>query len=112
MAQTGAKPSKILVIGSGGREHALGSRLLDCPSVSEVIVAPGNAGTAGGAAGKRISSASGDALEIAQREAPDLVVIGPEVPLCDGLSDRLLAAGHVVFGPTCLLYTSPSPRDS
>ena len=96
-----AKLSKILVIGSGGREHALAARLLACPSVTEVVVAPGNAGTThNGVAGKLMRSASGDALEVAAREAPDLVVIGPEVPLCDGLSDRLQAAGHTVFGPS------------
>ena len=95
------KPSKILVIGSGGREHALAARLLACPSVTEVIVAPGNAGTAhNGVTGKLLRSATGDALEIAAREQPDLVVIGPEVPLCDGLTDRLVAAGHAVFGPS------------
>jgi phosphoribosylamine--glycine ligase len=96
-----AKQSKILVIGSGGREHALAARLLACPGVTEVVVAPGNAGTAhGGVTGKLMRSASGDALAIAAREAPDLIVIGPEVALCDGLSDRLQAAGHAVFGPS------------
>ena len=94
-------PSKILVIGSGGREHALAARLLACPSVTEVVVSPGNAGTTQSAvAGKTLRGAVGDALEVAAREAPDLIVIGPEVPLCDGLSDRLTAAGHLVFGPT------------
>jgi phosphoribosylamine--glycine ligase len=101
MAKTGAKPSKILVIGGGGREHALGARLLACPSVTEVVVAPGNAGTSGTPApGKTLRSASGEPLELAAREAPDLVVIGPEVPLCEGLTDRLTAAGHLVFGPS------------
>ncbi|MEO7038165.1 MAG: phosphoribosylamine--glycine ligase [Polyangiaceae bacterium] len=96
-----AKPSKILIIGSGGREHALAARLLACASVTEVVVAPGNAGTAhNGVTGKLMRSASGAALEIAAREQPDLVVIGPEVPLCDGLTDRLVAAGHSVFGPS------------
>jgi phosphoribosylamine--glycine ligase len=96
-----AKLSKILVIGSGGREHALAARLLACASVAEVVVAPGNAGTAhSDVTGKVLRSATGDVLELAAREAPDLVVIGPEVPLCDGLSDRLLAAGHAVFGPS------------
>ncbi len=96
-----AKVSKILIIGSGGREHALAARLLSCASVREVIVAPGNAGTVlHGVVGKCMRSAAGDPLEIAALEAPDLVVIGPEVPLCDGLTDRLIAAGHAVFGPT------------
>jgi phosphoribosylamine--glycine ligase len=95
------KLQKILVVGSGGREHALALRLLACPSVTEVLVAPGNAGTAlSPAPGKALRSASGEPLEIAAREAPDLVVIGPEVPLCDGLTDRLEAAGHLVFGPS------------
>ncbi|HWZ89764.1 MAG TPA: phosphoribosylamine--glycine ligase, partial [Polyangiaceae bacterium] len=101
MAKTGANPSKILVIGSGGREHALALRLLACPSVTEVLVAPGNAGTTGDPApGKTLRSVSGEALEIAACEAPDLVVIGPEVPLCDGLTDRLQEAGQLVFGPS------------
>jgi phosphoribosylamine--glycine ligase len=101
MAKSGTKLSKILVIGSGGREHALAARLLICPTVAEVVVAPGNAGTTGNPApGKVMRSAFGDPLEIATREAPDLVVIGPEVPLCEGLTDRLTAAGHLVFGPT------------
>jgi phosphoribosylamine--glycine ligase len=101
MATTRDNPRKILVLGAGGREHALALRLLDCPSVTEVVVAPGNAGTAGApASGKILRSVSGDAHQIAALEAPDLVVIGPEVPLCEGLGDRLTTAGHLVFGPS------------
>src|SRR5262249_51727384 len=101
MTSTSTKPRKILVLGSGGREHALALRLLACESVREVVVTPGNAGTTASAAhGKTLRSVSGDALDVAAREAPDLVVIGPEVPLCDGLGDRLTAAGHLVFGPS------------
>src|SRR6188768_2800707 len=97
------KQSKILVIGSGGREHALATRLLACASVNEVIVSPGNAGTAHSASGGKVMrSVIGDPLEVAAGERPDLIVIGPEVPLCDGLTDRLSDAGHVVFGPTRL----------
>lgn len=97
------KPSKVLVIGSGAREHALATRLLACPSVSEVVVSPGNAGTTHSAVtGKVMRSVVGDALAVAAAEAPDLIVIGPEVPLCDGLTDRLTDAGHTVFGPTQL----------
>jgi phosphoribosylamine---glycine ligase len=93
--------SKILVIGSGGREHALAARLLACESVCEVVVSPGNAGTTHCALpGKVLRSVGGDPLDVAASERPDLVVIGPEVPLCDGLTDRLSDAGHVVFGPT------------
>ena len=97
------KPSKVLVIGSGAREHALASRLLACASVTEVVVSPGNAGTTDSSiTGKVMRSVTGDALTVAAAEAPDLVVIGPEVPLCDGLTDRLQAAGHTVFGPSKL----------
>ena len=61
-----SRPSKILVIGSGGREHALATRLLASASVSEVVVTPGNAGTAHSAIpGKVMRSVAGDALEIA-----------------------------------------------
>ncbi len=101
MSQTHVKPRKILVLGSGGREHALALRLLACASVDEVVVSPGNAGTTASLApGKTLRSVAGDALELARREAPDLVVIGPEGPLCEGLTDRLTAAGFLVFGPT------------
>src|ERR1700759_2393042 len=100
MSDADAKPRKILVIGSGAREHALALRLLDCATVTEVVVAPGNAGTTESpVAGKILRSAAGDPLEIARKEAPDLVVVGPEVPLCEGLTDRLTAAGFLVFGP-------------
>jgi phosphoribosylamine--glycine ligase len=96
-----AKLSKILVIGSGGREHALAARLLACASVCEVVVSPGNAGTTHSALpGKVLRSVVGEPLNVAASERPDLVVIGPEVPLCEGLTDRLTDAGHVVFGPT------------
>ena len=95
--------NKILVIGSGGREHALATRLLSCASVQEVIVSPGNAGTAYvNFAGKVMRSVVGDPLAVAASERPNLIVIGPEVPLCEGLADRLSDAGHVVFGPTRL----------
>lgn len=93
--------SKILVIGSGGREHALALRLLESASVHEVVVAPGNAGTGGpGPSGKVLRSASGDALRVARAEKPDLVVVGPEGPLCDGLVDALTAEGILAFGPS------------
>ena len=83
---------QVLVVGSGAREHALAVRLLESPSVSRVIVAPGNAGTAGaqpGISGKVLESASGDPSQIARSAGVDLVVIGPEAPLCAGLVDEL-----------------------
>jgi len=94
---------RVLVIGKGGREHALAERLLVSDSVGEVIVAPGNAGTALGSAlapGKVLRNAEGAPLELARALRPDLVVVGPEAPLCDGLVDELSAAGVLVYGPT------------
>jgi phosphoribosylamine--glycine ligase len=92
-----------LIVGSGGREHALALRLLESESVGEVIVTPGNAGTASTPARlapKTLRSAAGAPADIATREGVDLVVIGPEVPLCAGLSDELSALGLLVFGPS------------
>jgi phosphoribosylamine--glycine ligase len=91
------------VVGSGGREHALALRLLASESVGEVVVTPGNAGMLAAPARfapKVLRSAAGSAAELAVREAVDLVVIGPEVPLCAGLSDELAERGVTVFGPT------------
>jgi phosphoribosylamine--glycine ligase len=97
--------SKILVVGSGGREHALALRLLACPSVGEVIVTPGNAGTQGpflGSKGGRLRSSSEAPLPLAKREGVDLVVVGPEGPLCDGLVDELTREGVLTYGPSKL----------
>jgi phosphoribosylamine--glycine ligase len=95
---------RVLVVGKGAREHALAERLLESESVSEVIVTPGNAGTAAPSddegAVKRIRNAQGSPLQLARDLQPDLVVIGPEAPLCSGLSDQLSAAGLLVYGPT------------
>ncbi|HTQ02251.1 MAG TPA: phosphoribosylamine--glycine ligase [Polyangiaceae bacterium] len=94
---------KILVVGSGGREHALALGLLESESVTEVIVTPGNAGTRAAPARlapKILRSLGGTPLDIARNEAVDLVVIGPEAPLCQGLTDELTDRGVTVFGPT------------
>jgi phosphoribosylamine---glycine ligase len=93
---------KILVVGSGGREHALALRLLESANVREVLVAPGNAGTRAAPAalsGKTLRNASGNPLEVALRERVELAVVGPEAPLCAGLVDALEGAGVPTFGP-------------
>jgi phosphoribosylamine--glycine ligase len=92
----------VLVVGKGGREHALARRLLDSPSVAEVVVAPGNPGTEAAPAaqpGKKLSNAEGSPLELAKALRPDLVVVGPEDPLCAGLVDQLEEAGLLAYGP-------------
>lgn len=91
---------KVLVVGGGGREHALCWKLKRSPSVSEVVCAPGNPGIARDARCVPIGAEDIDALlQLAQDEQPRLVVIGPEVPLVAGLANKLRAAGFAVFGP-------------
>ena len=98
----------MLVVGSGGREHALAWALSRSASTAQVIVAPGNAAACAGPGvdGGMIRAAPLAALEpepivaLAQRERADLVVIGPEGPLCAGAADALTAAGISVFGPS------------
>ncbi len=90
---------RILVIGGGGREHALVAALAASPSCSEVACAPGNPGIAQLARCIATDGSADDLEQLARREGPDLVVIGPEAPLVDGLADRLRAADIDVFGP-------------
>ena len=94
---------KILVIGSGGREHALAWKLAQSPRVSEVVVAPGNAGTAREPRMRNADVAATDLdglLQLAREEDFDLTVVGPEVPLVAGVVDRFRMAGLPIFGPT------------
>ncbi len=88
---------RVLVVGGGGREHALVRTLLRSPQAPEVLAAPGNAGIARDG----VECLPGDDLVAAARErAVDLVVVGPEAPLVAGLVDELAAAGIAAFGPT------------
>src|SRR5258705_4352591 len=92
---------RVLVIGSGAREHALLLALRQDPEVEELAVAPGNAGTAIIADQYEVDVTSGDAIaQLAQRIGADLVVIGPELPLVLGVADTVRAAGIACFGPT------------
>ncbi|MEN4901996.1 phosphoribosylamine--glycine ligase [Luteimonas sp. TWI1437] len=94
---------KVLVIGSGGREHALAWKLAQSPQVGEVLVAPGNAGTAREAGCRNVDVAATDLdalLALARDEGVAFTVVGPEAPLVAGVVDRLRAAGLRIFGPT------------
>jgi len=91
---------KILLIGSGGREHALAWRLQRDDSRIELYTAPGNAGTARLGVNLPIGVTDLDALvRWAVQEKPDLTIVGPEAPLCAGIVDRFEEAGLAIFGP-------------
>ncbi len=91
---------RVLVIGSGAREHALLLALRKDPQVTGLAIAPGNAGTARLAEQHDVDITSApDVVALARAVRADLVVIGPEVPLVLGVADALRAAGIVCFGP-------------
>src|SRR5271167_2545459 len=102
---------RILVVGSGGREHALAWKISKSPLVRELYAAPGNPGMAAVATllSLGVDDLDGIAGE-ARRRAIDLVVVGPEAPLVQGLADRLSAAGIAVFGPTAAAAERKSTR--
>ncbi len=94
---------QVLVIGSGGREHALAWKAAQCADVTKVFVAPGNAGTATEANLENVDISVGDIaglVAFAQNNAIDLTIVGPEQPLVDGVVDAFNAAGLACFGPT------------
>lgn len=91
---------KILLIGSGGREHALAWRLRQDDPKLELFTAPGNAGTGQVGTNLPISATDLDGLvSWATKEKPDLTIVGPEAPLCAGVVDRFEKAGFPIFGP-------------
>ncbi|MEQ5793839.1 phosphoribosylamine--glycine ligase [Paracoccus sp. NFXS7] len=91
----------ILILGGGGREHALAWAIRQNPKCDRLIVAPGNAGIAGVAECADLDVLSrADVLEFAQGNAIDFVIVGPEAPLAAGVSDALRDAGFLVFGPS------------
>jgi len=99
-------PTNILILGSGGREHALGWKLKQSPKTKKIFFAPGNGGTA--QIGENVdlpwepvtTKAADDIDYFARHNNVGLIVVGPEDPLCEGIVDRLQAKGHRVFGPT------------
>lgn len=94
---------KVLVIGNGGREHALAWKAAQSPLVRTVFVAPGNAGTALEPALQNVAISATDIpalLSFAQNEKIDLTIVGPEAPLVIGVVDAFRAAGLKIFGPT------------
>lgn len=103
---------KVLVIGSGGREHALAWRIAKSNRVSKVFVAPGNAGTALDPNLTNVELAGNEALvEFARREDIQLTVVGPEAPLAAGVVDAFRAAGLKIFGPTQYCAQLESSKD-
>ncbi|MGB7816480.1 MAG: phosphoribosylamine--glycine ligase [Methylotenera sp.] len=103
---------KILVIGSGGREHALAWKIAQNKEVSRVYVAPGNAGTALNPDMMNVPiSGVQDLLEFAQNEQIYLTIVGPEAPLSQGVVDAFRAAGLKIFGPTKAAAQLESSKD-
>jgi phosphoribosylamine--glycine ligase len=95
-----AESFTVLIVGGGGREHALGWKFAQDPRIQKIWFAPGNAGTAG--IGTNLPIPASDVTGItawAKAEKPGLVVVGPEAPLCEGLADQLRSIGCRVFGP-------------
>ena len=93
---------KVLIIGAGGREHALAWKCAASARVVEVLVAPGNAGTAREGKCRNVPVSAEDTealLEMAQRERVDLTIVGPEAPLVAGVVDAFESAGFACFGP-------------
>ncbi|MEC8735765.1 MAG: phosphoribosylamine--glycine ligase, partial [Candidatus Thermoplasmatota archaeon] len=96
--------TNVLVIGSGGREHALCAGLVSSPTIGSLFCSPGNAGTASIATNVKLDIGNHDSvIEYCKNHEISLVVVGPEAPLCDGISDSLMAAGINSFGPESYL---------
>src|SRR5581483_9047630 len=92
---------RVLVIGSGGREHALAARLAAEPGIDALLCAPGNPGIARCA--RAVAADPGDVDALARLAAPeriDLTIVGPELPLSRGIADRFAADGRAIVGPT------------
>jgi len=102
----------VLVIGGGGREHALAWKIAQSPRVAKVFVAPGNAGTAHEEGLTNAAAASvAELVALAQAEGVALTIVGPEAPLADGVVDAFRAAGLRIFGPTRAAAQLESSKD-
>lgn len=103
---------KVLVIGSGGREHALAWKLLQSPRITRVLVAPGNAGTAlePGLINVPVTDIA-ELIELVRREDVQFTVVGPEAPLAAGVVDAFREAGLPIFGPTQAAARLESSKD-
>src|SRR5258705_1376344 len=103
---------KLLVVGSGGREHALASKLAQTPKVQKVYVAPGNGGTATESGLENVDITEIPALiEFSKKQSIYLTVVGPEAPLAAGIVDAFTAAGLKIFGPTRAAAQLESSKD-
>src|SRR5919197_909888 len=92
---------KVLIVGAGGREHALAWKLAQSPELDELHAAPGNPGITSLGTCHPVRAEDGEGLlSLARAVAADLVVIGPEAPLVDGVGDHLRRNGVAVFGPS------------
>src|SRR5689334_22526703 len=90
----------VLIIGSGGREHALAWKVAQSPRLTKLYIAPGNAGTA--SCGENVQlevSEHKEVINFCKAKKIDLVIVGPEIPLADGLADSLSIDGIRCFGP-------------
>ena len=103
---------KVLVIGSGGREHALAWKITENKEVSRIYVAPGNAGTATSPNMTNVATTDIDGLvQFAKDENIDVTIVGPEAPLSQGVVDKFQAAGLKIFGPTQAAAQLESSKD-
>ncbi len=103
---------KLLVIGAGGREHALAWKLATSPRVQKVFVAPGNGGTAAEPGVENVALSSvPELVEFAKRQGVQFTVVGPEAPLAAGVVDAFRAADLMIFGPTRAAAQLESSKD-
>src|SRR5512140_2806630 len=94
---------KLLVVGSGAREHALSWRLARDAAAHEIVCAPGNAGIEDSARVVPVDAGDPEAVfALAERERADLTIVGPELPLTRGVADLFASRGRLLLGPTRL----------